>query len=72
MREAAKLDAGTEVVLRLDSEGRILLEDRLAGLRRAQERCRSLNPEGGSVVESFLRERREEAVREGLADDLPA
>lgn len=72
MREAAKLDAGTEVVLRLDSEGRILLEDRLAGLRRAQDRCRALNSEGDSVVESFLRERREEAIREGLADDLPA
>ncbi|MCX6591512.1 MAG: AbrB/MazE/SpoVT family DNA-binding domain-containing protein [Acidobacteria bacterium] len=72
MREAAQLNAGTEVVLRLDSDGRILLEDRLAGLRRAQERCRSLNGEGGSIVESFLRERREEAIREGLADDVSA
>lgn len=48
------------------------IEERMAGLRRAQERCRPLIVEGHSVVEEFLRERREEALREGYQRNLPA
>ena len=65
MREAAKLDAGTQVVLRIDPEGRISLEDRRAGLLRARERCKDL-PREPSVVEELMAERRQEAEREGF------
>jgi AbrB family looped-hinge helix DNA binding protein len=62
-RQKLHLDEGAEVVMEVDNQGL-----RIAGLQQTmkdvQEYFRQFVPEGVSVVDELLRERREEAARE--------
>ena len=61
-RKALGLNAGDEVMLFLDdSELRIMTPEQ--AIRRAQEIVRRHIPEGKSLSEELIRERREEAAR---------
>jgi AbrB family looped-hinge helix DNA binding protein len=62
-RRALGLEPGDTVIMMLDDdEVRLLTPDR--AIRRAQEIVRSYVPEGRSLVDELIRERREETLRE--------
>ncbi len=62
-RKALDLKPGDDVILVLeDGEVRITTLPRV--IQRAQEIVRRYNPEGRSLVDELIRERRDEAARE--------
>lgn len=62
-RRALGLETGDEVVLELE-EGAMRVLTTKEAVRRAQALVRSYVPEGESLVDELLRERRREAARE--------
>jgi len=63
VRKELGIEEGTELVVAV-SDGLIQMQTREQAIARAQEFCRRLKPGRGSVVESFLKERRREARKE--------
>jgi AbrB family looped-hinge helix DNA binding protein len=63
IREAAGINVGDTVELRLDDYG-IRVSTRRARIRRAQERARRYIPKGVLLSEELMAERREEARKE--------
>ncbi len=61
-RRALKLKAGDELVLRLE-DGSLRLIPLLQAVHLAQENVKKYVPEGISLVDALLQERREEARR---------
>lgn len=63
VRQQLHLDEGAEVVMEVSADGL-----RLAGIdqtvKEIQAYCRQFVPEGESVVDELLRERKDEAARE--------
>jgi AbrB family looped-hinge helix DNA binding protein len=62
-RNALGLAVGDDVVIEL-KEGELHLRSLDAAIRRAQEMVRRHVPEGVSLADELIRERREEAARE--------
>lgn len=62
-RKALGVDEGDELVVRLE-DGELRLSTRKFALRRAQERVRRYVPEGVSLADELIAERREEAAKE--------
>jgi AbrB family looped-hinge helix DNA binding protein len=62
-RKALKIEAGDELVLRLENDSLRLIPLRQA-VHLAQKRIREFVPEGTSLVDDLIRERREDAGRE--------
>lgn len=62
-RKALGVEEGDELVVRLE-DGELHLSTRKVALRRAQERVRRYVPEGVSLADELIRERREEAASE--------
>ncbi len=63
LRKALRLNPGDEVVLVLEEDGLRLMTLEQA-IKWAQALVRSFVPEGVSLVDELLQERREEAARE--------
>jgi AbrB family looped-hinge helix DNA binding protein len=64
LRRRAGLVPGMEIEVRLDGEGRIVLEDRAARLRSLHGMFAHLRQPGESVVDELVARRRAEAARE--------
>ena len=62
-RKALDIKPGDELIVQLD-EGELRVYSRAEALKRLQDQVTSVVPEGVSLVEELLRERRKEAVRE--------
>ena len=62
-RKALGLEEGDELIVRLD-EGELHLSTRKLAFRRAQELVRRYVPEGISLSDELIANRREEVVRE--------
>lgn len=62
-RKALGLSPGDEIVLRL-ADGEVRLMSRATAVKRAQELVRRYSPEGRSVVDELIAERRAEAARD--------
>ena len=62
-RKALDLKVGDEVIIDLD-EGRLTLSTPRQAIRRAQELVRKYVPEGNSLVDGLIADRRSEATRE--------
>lgn len=72
VRRALGLRDGSELLVTLEEDGRVVLATPTTAWARFQELARSASPKG-SVVDELLRERRAEARREdgdGSVDDL--
>lgn len=63
LRESLGLKPGSSVVLRVEN-GELRIVSQREVLRRIQEMLRPLVPEGVSLVDEFIAERRAEAARE--------
>jgi AbrB family looped-hinge helix DNA binding protein len=63
IRRELGIQEGTELMARVEGEG-IVLEPRSVALRRLQALVREAVPEGVSLVDELIAERREEARRE--------
>lgn len=63
-RKALDIEAGDKLRLRIEN-GELRLISRRAGIKRAQSIVRRYVPEGVSLVDELIAERREEAAREG-------
>jgi len=63
IRKEMGIREGTELVVRF-AEGSLQISTKAEGIRRAKELCRSLSRPGKSVVDEFLKERREAAIQE--------
>ena len=63
IRKQLGLEEGTELMARVEGDG-IVLEPRSAAIRRLQAHVREVVPEGVSLVDELIAERREEARRE--------
>lgn len=64
LRRELGLEPGATVVARSDGD-RLILESRDVILRRIQDRFTSAVPDGVSLVDELLEDRRREAAREG-------
>jgi AbrB family looped-hinge helix DNA binding protein len=64
IRRTLGLEAGSSVVLELDETGVHLLPSRKEALRRAQALVRKYVPEGVSLSEELLEDRRRESLLE--------
>ncbi|HYU32245.1 MAG TPA: AbrB/MazE/SpoVT family DNA-binding domain-containing protein [Thermoanaerobaculia bacterium] len=64
VRRSLGLKPGDQVVLELDERGVRLLLSRAEALRRAQELVRKYIPEGRSLSDELLEDRRREALSE--------
>jgi AbrB family looped-hinge helix DNA binding protein len=62
-RHALGIEIGETVTLSLEDD-QVKIVSSLAALKRLQKRLRSRVPEGVSIVDEFIRERREEAATE--------
>ena len=62
-RAALGIRTGDELLLRLE-QGELRLTTRWRAIHRAQEIVRGYVPEGRSLVDELIRERREENLRE--------
>ena len=62
-RKALGMQAGTSIVIRLE-DGELRIFTVREGIRRAQELVRQFVPEGVSLVDALIAERRAEAARE--------
>jgi AbrB family looped-hinge helix DNA binding protein len=62
IRRELGIEEGTELMARIEGDG-IVLEPRAAALRRLRELVRDAVPEGVSLVDELIAERREEARR---------
>ena len=62
-RKALGVSVGDSVVIEL-RDGELRLRSLDAAIRRAQERVRRYVPEGVSLADELIRERREETARE--------
>ena len=62
-RKALDIKPGDELIVQLD-EGELRVYSRAEALKRLQDQVTSVVPEGVSLVEELLRERRKEAARE--------
>ena len=62
-RKALGVEEGDELVVRF-KDGELRLSTRKVALKRAQERVRRYMPEGVSLADELIRERREEAASE--------
>jgi AbrB family looped-hinge helix DNA binding protein len=62
-RKALGVEVGDSVVIEL-KDGELRLRSLDAAIRRAQEIVRKYVPEGVSLADELIRERREEAARE--------
>ena len=62
-RKALDIKPGDELIVRLD-EGELRVYSSAEALKRLQDQVTSAVPEGVSLVEELLRERRKEAARE--------
>ncbi len=62
-RKALGVGEGDELVVRFE-DGELRLSTRKTALRRAQERVRRYVPEGVSLADELIQERREEAAKE--------
>ena len=62
-RRALGLEVGDDVLLRLE-EGQLRLITRRQAVKEAQELVRQYIPEGRSLVDELIAERRSEATRE--------
>ena len=62
-RKALGIKPGDELIVRLD-EGELRIYSRAEALKRLQNQVTSAVPEGVSLVEELLRERRKEVARE--------
>lgn len=60
-RRALGVEEGDELVVRLE-DGELRLSSRKTSLKRAQERVRRYVPEGVSLSDELIAERREEAT----------
>ena len=69
LRRALRVGKGDRVVI-LTTENGVELTTAQRARRRAQERFRRLMPEGVSVVDEFLAEKRAELAREDARDAL--
>ena len=63
IRRELGIEEGTELMARVEGDG-IVLEPRAAALRRLRALVREAVPEGVSLVDELIAERREEARRE--------
>ena len=63
IRKELGIEEGTELMARVEGDG-IVLEPRAAALRRLRELVRAAVPEGVSLTDELIAERREEARRE--------
>lgn len=63
-RRSLGLEAGDQVVLELDEEGVHLLPSRAEAVRRAQALVRKYIPEGVSLSDELLEDRRRESLLE--------
>ncbi len=63
-RKALGVKTGDELILALD-DGEVRLYTKEQSRKRAREYVQSLVPAGVSLVDELIRERREEAAREG-------
>lgn len=63
LRRAAGIEPGRPVHVRLE-DGRLVIEDPMAALRRLRELLAPLRKPGVSIVDEFIAERRAEAERE--------
>ena len=63
IRRQLKLEAGTEVLLRVDEDG-IQMGTREQALARIRKELRRYIPEGSCLSEELIQERRAEAERE--------
>ena len=63
IRRVLGIEEGTELMARIEGDG-IVLEPRQAAIRRLQALVRKAVPEGVSLVDELIAERREEARRE--------
>ncbi len=64
IRRSLGLKAGDQIVLELDEEGVHLLPARAEAVRRAQALVRKYIPEGVSLSEELLADRRRESLNE--------
>ncbi len=62
-RKALDIKPGDELIVRLD-EGELRVYSRAEALKRLQDQVTRAVPEGVSLVEELLRERKKEAARE--------
>lgn len=63
IRRELGIEEGTELMARIEGDG-IVLEPRAAALRRLRALVREKVPEGVSLVDELIAERRDEARRE--------
>jgi AbrB family looped-hinge helix DNA binding protein len=63
VRKQLKMEAGSEVILRVSKTG-LQVETRDQALHRIQQELRKYIPEGRMLSEELLSERREESARE--------
>lgn len=63
LRKALGLKSGDELLIRLE-DGELVVYTRAQAIRRAQERVRQYVPEGVSLVDDLLAERRREVEEE--------
>jgi AbrB family looped-hinge helix DNA binding protein len=63
IRRELGIEEGTQLMARVEGDG-IVLEPRSAAIRRLQALVRAAVPEGVSLVDELIAERREEARRE--------
>ncbi len=63
IRKELGIEEGTVLIARIEGDG-IVLEPRAAALRRLRELVREAVPEGVSLVDELIAERRDEARRE--------
>jgi AbrB family looped-hinge helix DNA binding protein len=63
IRKELGIEEGTELIARVEGDG-IVFEPRTAALRRLRELVRAVVPEGVSLTDELIAERREEARRE--------
>ena len=63
IRKELGIEEGTELMARIEGDG-IVLEPRAAALRRLRALVRERVPEGVSLVDELIAERRDEARRE--------
>ena len=63
MRKQLEVEPGDEVLMRM-KDGELVVYTRLQALRRIQQRMREAIPEGVSLVDELIAERRREAANE--------
>lgn len=66
MRDAMRLSDDGTVTAFIDEDGAVTLVTPDAAIAKAQRMARLLDPDGGSVVDELIAERRAEAARERL------